>query len=285
METKPYIVDNHLDIEKYLCYYSDPWKKEEEYNSDNQNKTKLLWDLIKNNTVNKIIKKYSIQLRKDIQRKSEETFLAKQQNQELYGEYFHMVQCLKDEIDQTVDIIRGKRMDLTIIPEMKEEMNNLIMEIKKLKTQQQEKDKADFELKQDYKNKITLFESKIEKYEEITKKLEKHNKTITELSEETEQLKQEAKQETTLLINSRIRQLTKEEENNLNFPISSEYNVFLKIKGFEELDKKLQEIIQLNQTLSIENGKLKIQLNDLTIKYKNLFSEKKDQIKKNFKRS
>jgi len=78
----------------------------------------------------------------------------------------------------------------------------------------------------------------MEKYEEVTKKLEKYDKTITELSEETEKLKQEAKQETTLLINSRIRQLTKEEENTLNFPITSEYNVFLKIKGFEELDKK-----------------------------------------------
>jgi len=40
-----------------------------EYNEDKQNKTKILWDLIKNNIVNKIIKKYSIQLRKDIQRK------------------------------------------------------------------------------------------------------------------------------------------------------------------------------------------------------------------------
>jgi len=100
------------------------------------------------------------------------------------------------------------------------------------------------------------------------------------LSEEAEKLKEEAKQETTLLINSRIRQLTKEEESDLNFPISSEYNVFLKIKGFQELDKKLQEIIQLNQILSLQNGKLKIQLNELTIKYKMLFSEKKDQIKK-----
>jgi len=156
MELKPYIIDNRLDIEKYLCYYSDPWKKEEEYNSDSQNKTKVLWDLIRNNTINKIIKKYSIQLRKDIQRKSEETFLAKQLNQELYGEYFHMVQCLKEEIDQTVWLVRENKTDLTIIPEMKEEMNKLIMEIKKLKIQQQEKDKIDFELKQDYKNKNNI---------------------------------------------------------------------------------------------------------------------------------
>jgi len=53
---------------------------------------------------------------------------------------------------------------------------------------------------------------------------------MTQLSEETEKLKEEAKQETTLLINSRIRQLNKEEETDLNFPISSEYNVFLKNK-------------------------------------------------------
>jgi len=118
-------------LKKYLCYYSDPWVNEKEYNSDNQNKTKILWDLIKNNIVNKIVKKYSIQLRKDIQRKNEETFFIKQQNQELYGEYFHMVQCLKEEIDQTVDIIRENKGNLTIIPEMKEEINNLIEEIKK----------------------------------------------------------------------------------------------------------------------------------------------------------
>jgi len=114
----------------------------------------------KNNIVNKIVKKYSIQLRKDIQRKNEETFFIKQQNQELYGEYFHMVQCLKEEIDQTVDIIRENKGNLTIIPEMKEEINNLIEEIKKLKTQQLEKDRKDLELKQDYKSKIILFEEK-----------------------------------------------------------------------------------------------------------------------------
>jgi len=148
----------------------------------------------------------------------------------LYGEYFHMVQCLKEEIDMTVQLIKGNKRDLTIIPEMKEEMNNLITEIKNLKIKQMETEKSEFESKQKYQNIIMEFENKILKYSEITKKLEKHDKTMTQLSEETEKLKEEAKQETTLLINSRIRQLNKEEETDLNFPISSEYNVFLKNK-------------------------------------------------------
>jgi len=123
--------------------------------------------------VNKIIKNYSIQLRKDIQRKSEETFQAKQLNQELYGEYFHMVQCLKEEIDMTVQLIKGNKRDLTIIPEMKEEMNNLITEIKNLKIKQMETEKSEFESKQKYQNIIMEFENKILKYSEITKKVRK----------------------------------------------------------------------------------------------------------------
>jgi len=104
-------------------------------------------------------------------------------------------------------------------------------------------------------------------------------KSLVELEKETKQLKDEAKMETTLLIISRIRQLTKSEETNISTNINSEYNVFLKIKGFQELDLKLQEIIKVNQELTTENGILKIQLNNLEVKYKELFSQKKDTLK------
>jgi len=50
---------------------------------------------------------------------------------------------------------------------------------------------------------------------------------------------------------------------------------FLKIKGVEELDNQLKEIIFLNQKLAIENGKLKIQYENILAKYKDIFNEKK----------
>jgi len=122
---------------------------------------------------------------------------------------------------------------------------------------------------------------KITKYEEATLKLENQNTTINILQKEVQKLKEEAKQETTLLINSRIRQLTTEEEKNVDISFQNEYNVFLKIKGVEELDKKLKEIITLNQKYAIENGKLKIQFEDILYKYKSLIDDKKEKIKKN----
>jgi len=84
-----------------------------------------------------------------------------------------MVQCLKEEIDMTVQLIKGNKRDLTIIPEMKEEMNNLITEIKNLKIKQMETEKSEFESKQKYQNIIMEFENKILKYSEITKKVRK----------------------------------------------------------------------------------------------------------------
>jgi len=62
--------------------------------------------------------------------------------------------------------------------------------------------------------------------------------------------------------------------------INSEYDVFLKVKGFQELDSKLKEIIKLNQELITENGIIKIQLDKLTTKYKELLDQKKDHLKK-----
>jgi len=48
----PYIVNNSVDLEKYVCYYSDPWKREDEYLKDNQNKVRILWDILKNKSYN-----------------------------------------------------------------------------------------------------------------------------------------------------------------------------------------------------------------------------------------
>jgi len=90
------------------------------------------------------------------------------------------------------------------------------------------------------KDQINTLTFKITKYEEATLKLENQNTTINVLQMEIQKLKEEAKQETTLLINSRIRQLTTEEEKNVDISFQNEYNVFLKIKGVEELDKKIK---------------------------------------------
>jgi len=281
----PYIVNNSVDLEKYVCYYSDPWKREEEYLKDNQNKSKILWDMLKNKVITTIVKKYTNQLKKDLYRSQEELFFLNHENKELYGEYFYVIDNMYESITEIIDKLKKGEKDTIITPQLFkkiEELELTIIEERKEKKKMMKFENED--KKKEMISTISKYEKKLSDYTDIIKKMGKHEKSLEELEKETAHLKEEAKKEATLLIISRIRQLTKSEEVTMEANINSEYNVFLKIKGFQELDSKLKEIIKLNQELITENGIVKIQLDKLTIKYKELLDQKKDHLKKIKKR-
>jgi len=91
-------------------------------------------------------------------------------------------------------------------------------------------------------------------------------------------LKEEAKQEATLFMINRSREIIELEGESKSF--IGEYSFYMHIRGFTELEEKLKTIIDTNKTLIYENNLLNQNLNNLKIKYKELMSTKKDDIKK-----
>jgi len=121
-------------------------------------------------------------------------------------------------------------------------------------------------------------------YKNIVEKYQEKNIEMNTISEEIIKLKFEAKQEATLIITTRLKELIENQDEPKN-NIAQEYNLYLKVTGFTELEKKLKDIITLNRNLTMENGKLQYQLEKLSQKYKLEFKEKKNKIKKHKKRN
>jgi len=188
-----------------------------------------------------------------------------------------------ESITEVIDKLKEGKKDIIITPQLFKKIEELELTIKEEREAKKIMKFENEDKKKEMINTISKYEKKLSDYTDTIKKMGKHEKNLEELEKETEYLKEEAKKEATLLIISRIRQLTKSEEVSMETNINSEYDVFLKVKGFQELDSKLKEIIKLNQELITENGIIKIQLDKLTTKNKELLDQKKrsfEEIKK-----
>jgi len=117
---------------------------------------------------------------------------------------------------------------------------------------------------------IIKYEKIVHAYEEL--KRHYHNQTL-----EITNLKENATREAVLLISSKVKEIIVEPENPVQ--LETEYKLFLKAQGFEDIEQQLKEIVLENKDKQHENQKLKYQLEKLTQKYKELYKGKTKDLK------
>jgi len=88
--------------------------------------------LIKTNIVNKIVKKYTNQMRKDIFKTKSELANARIYGEELYKDYQFLIENMGSEIDTIISLIKVDPKDQIIIPELKKEIAYLKEEMEKI---------------------------------------------------------------------------------------------------------------------------------------------------------
>jgi len=134
------------------------------------------------------------------------------------------------------------------------------------------------------KQAIVFMESKVRDYEEINNLNRKFKNKIMELSTENSRLKEEATQEAVLLLHHKFTELEDIEDTIDKKYVKDEYNLLLHVKGFTELEQKLKVIISLNRKLLKENAQLKIGMEKIKEKYKDIYKEKEEKVNFFFKK-
>jgi len=129
------------------------------------------------------------------------------------------------------------------------------------------------------KKAVQQLKTKMEFYQQIVEKYENKNQEMRMITAEVERLQIEAKQEATLIIATRMKEIINDDQEKTKEEITQEYNFYFKIKGFTELERKLKEIVKLNKNLAEENNKLKFQLDKLKQKHRDRFEKEKKKIK------
>jgi len=183
---------------------------------------------------------FSTNFLRDYSRTKLELYDLRQKSQEIYGEYFYLIEKLADEIDDILQVINPSvvnsekllfnlNTEINVLKEENNRMTNLIntQDINFLNT---------FE-----KNNQTILNltTKMVNYKNIVEKYEEKNIEMNTISEEIIKLKFEAKQEATLIITTRLKELIENQDEPKN-NIAQEYNLYLKVTGFTELEKKIE---------------------------------------------
>jgi len=65
-----------------------------------------------------MIKKYSDQIKRDLNRSSTDLYFLRSANAELYGEYHYVIGDMRDEIDKIINKVRKGTEELLINPQL-----------------------------------------------------------------------------------------------------------------------------------------------------------------------
>jgi len=117
---------------------------------------------------------------------------------------------------------------------------------------------------------IKTIKIKIEKYEKNAIESMTVVKMANDVKEENIKLKNEMMNQAVLLVQTKIEEITNNIEitaidknnENINFPIKTkqEYNFYMNVTGFEQLESKIKYLVEINKKLTLEKSKFEFKI-------------------------